>query len=276
MTINLEKALIKANKKLLTPEELLIVKEYEQHAGLVDNDALLRVGLNLNLKGGQLLTQKQQKLKEETKRFKQERVFHISQIEKTCKDYYLRFLPSVLYSGTIDKELAFKIANFEAAYEVKCQCDYVNPSARFGVWIPIVVDEKGNISYPNAGDSKIQNTFIMAPASSFKLQERPKDPLFFYKINEEYYYLIHKWGNDLNIFRRLLGFWSNSFNWFASLAMWNIIAIVVLLLGGDISVTGKVLIAINALFLITNIVTYFVLTDDYTPFKNKWDSHYID
>ena len=40
MTINLEKALIKANKKLLTPEQLLIVKEYEQHAGLVDDDAL--------------------------------------------------------------------------------------------------------------------------------------------------------------------------------------------------------------------------------------------
>lgn len=103
-------------------------------------------------------------------KFNQDKVFHIKQIEKIAKKYSLRFLPAAYYKGAIDNELSNKITQFEAAYSER-------------------------VSHGN--------TYILAPKSSFKLEERPKDPLFFFKIDFEHYYLIHKWGNDLSITRRL-------------------------------------------------------------------------
>lgn len=177
-TVNLEKALIKQNKDLVIPEELLLISEFDKHAELIENDALSRVGLNKNLEIGKSIKNRIRERKNETKRFSQERVFHISQIEAVCKRYRLRFLPTRMYNGIIDKDLPNRIATFEIAYNIKCD----------GV-----------------------NTKIVAPMESFELQEKPKDPLMFYQINDEYYYLIHKWGNDLSIFRALLTFWENGF-----------------------------------------------------------------
>lgn len=277
MTINLEKALIKANKKFFTPAELLVIKEYERHGDFVDDDALLRVGLNTNIKGGQLLTGRQQKAKDETLKFKQERVFHISQIEQTCKDYHLRFLPSNKFQGTIDKELVFKINNFEAAYNVKCQCDEKpwRPSELI-VYIDPATGHTSVRDLYEEKNPKIQNTFIMAPASSFKLEQRPKDPLFFYKINEEYYYLIHKWGNNLSIFRRVLGWLSNSFNFWLAVITPNVFAILITILGGVDSKIDVWLIAINTAVLTTNTIFYLINMSDYSPIKNKWNSQYIN
>ena len=42
----------------------------------------------------------------------------------------------------------------------------------------------------------------MAPSKLFKL-ENADDPLLFAPIGNDYYYLIHKWGNDLSPFRKL-------------------------------------------------------------------------
>lgn len=181
MTINLEKSLIKENKKLVTPAELLLIKEYDKHTALVENDALSRLGLNNNLHLGKRIKSKIDEKRAGTAKFSQDRVFHISQIESLCKRYHLRCLNVGYYKGTIDEELPNKITNFEIAYGVKCS---------------------------------VYNTYIAAPASSFKLQQRPKDPLMFYQINSEYYYLIHKWGNDLSIFRAMLPYLSTAlFTW---------------------------------------------------------------
>ncbi len=43
----------------------------------------------------------------------------------------------------------------------------------------------------------------MAPSKLFKLN-KTDDPLLFVPIGNNYYYLIHKWGNDLNPFRKIL------------------------------------------------------------------------
>lgn len=246
MTINLEKALIKANKKLLTPKELLVVREYEQNAGLLNDDTLRRVGMDTNLTKGKQVKTRSETLKNETKRFDQSRVFHISQIKQTCLNYFLRFLPSDIYTGTIDSELPYKINAFEAAYGVRC------------------------------GTS---SCFIMAPASSFKLQEVPKDPLFFYKINEEYYYLIHKWGNDLNVFRRALPILSSTWFFYLSMILGVFMNLSSMKLDNDF--TG--LEAINAFSATVIIVTLIVITihsvvDSEWPSwmkKNEFNSSYI-
>jgi hypothetical protein len=179
MKINLEKSLIRENRKLATPKELLLVKEYETNTDLVDNDALSRVGFNEAIKTGKRIKEAINDKKSQTENFKQERVFHISQIKAICEKYYLKFLSAEYYKGIIDKELPTKITNFEAAYGVKCSST---------------------------------NTKICAPLESFQLQDQPKDPLMFYQINDEYYYLIHKWGNDLSIVRMLYALFTNG--WF--------------------------------------------------------------
>ena len=44
---------------------------------------------------------------------------------------------------------------------------------------------------------------IVAPSKLFKLKNAD-DPLLFVPIGNQYYYLIHKWGNDLHPLRQLL------------------------------------------------------------------------
>jgi hypothetical protein len=43
----------------------------------------------------------------------------------------------------------------------------------------------------------------MAPSVLFRL-ERKDDPLLFVPMGNNYYYLVHKWGNDLHPLRKLL------------------------------------------------------------------------
>lgn len=170
--MNLETELLKQNRKLIMPSELLALREYENKTDVADSDTLSRIGINTSALKGKETKTRVRRLKKDTRGFSKERVFHISQIESVCRKYALRFLPSENFTGSVDKQLAVKIDAFELTHNVRCRKD---------------------------------NSFIMAPASSFKLEPRPKDPLFFYQINEEYYYLIHKWGDDLSAFRRIQG-----------------------------------------------------------------------
>ena len=43
---------------------------------------------------------------------------------------------------------------------------------------------------------------IIAPSKLFKLEDKD-DPLLFAPIGNQYYYLIHQWGNDLHPLRKL-------------------------------------------------------------------------
>lgn len=179
MKVNLEKELMRQNARIALPKELLLIKEYDRLGpGVSNSEILQRVGINRSAQEGQKIKYVIDRMKHEASRFKPERVYHISQIEGLCKKYHLRFLPSNLFKGSVDIDLPSKISQFEVAYDVRCQQT---------------------------------NSFVVAPASSFKLKERPKDPLFFYKINDQFYYLVHKWGNDLSVFRRVYALFTNPF-----------------------------------------------------------------
>jgi len=43
----------------------------------------------------------------------------------------------------------------------------------------------------------------MAPSALFRL-EKTDDPLLFAPLGNDYYYLVHKWGNDLHPLRKLM------------------------------------------------------------------------
>ena len=96
------------------------------------------------------------------------RIYHIDQIKKICIDYRLRFLDSRYFKGQIPQKAFDKIKQMELEHNIE------------------------------------MNGFkIMAPSKLFKLEDKD-DPLLFAPIGNGYFYLIHKWGNDLSPFRKLL------------------------------------------------------------------------
>ncbi len=95
-------------------------------------------------------------------------IYHISQIKKVCIDYRLRFLDSKYFKGDIPKEAFQKIANLEKQHNIE-----------------------------------LKGFKIIAPSKLFKLKDKD-DPLLFAPIGNDYFYLIHKWGNDLHPLRKLL------------------------------------------------------------------------
>jgi len=96
-----------------------------------------------------------------------DKIFHIDQIKEICIDYRLRFLNSSYFKGKIPQKAISKIKHLEAAH-----------------------------------NTEIKGFKIMAPSKLFKLEDKD-DPLLFAPIGNDYYYLIHKWGNDLHPLRKL-------------------------------------------------------------------------
>ncbi len=95
------------------------------------------------------------------------KIYHIDQIKRICIDYRLRFLASKYFKGEIPPEAISKIKELEKTHNI---------------------DLKG--------------FKIVAPSKLFKLEDKD-DPLLFVPIGNNYFYLVHKWGNDLHPLRKL-------------------------------------------------------------------------
>jgi hypothetical protein len=96
------------------------------------------------------------------------RIYRLDQIREVCIDYRLRFLDIKYFKNDLP-ESAHQAIN-------KIETDHGTVLTEFK---------------------------IMAPSSLFKL-ERKDDPLLFVSMGNNYYYLVHKWGNDLHPLRKLL------------------------------------------------------------------------
>lgn len=99
------------------------------------------------------------------------RVFTHEQVRSICLKYRLRFLDASIFKGEIPAEAIAKVKQLE----------------------------KGM-------DTELQDFKIVAPKSMFRLEDKDSDPILFLKLSENYYYMVHKWGGDLNRFRRILAF----------------------------------------------------------------------
>ena len=95
-----------------------------------------------------------------------DRIFHLSHIQKICIDYRLRFLDSHLFKGAVPEETVSKIKQMEKDH-----------------------------------DARLSGFKIAAPSKLFHLKNYD-DPLLFVPIGNEYYYLVHKWGNDISGWRK--------------------------------------------------------------------------
>lgn len=120
-------------------------------------------------------------------------IFHISEIKKVCLQYNLKFLLSSFYRGHVDPMLPTKVRQFESNH---LRHKKVKKFTRY--------DRGGEPDDSFTSQEVNYNYFIAAPKSSFELQENPKDPLFFADLGNDYFYLVHKWGDDLSITRRLI------------------------------------------------------------------------
>lgn len=99
---------------------------------------------------------------------KADRIYHLDDIKKLCITYRLRFLDANFFKGEIPEEAISKIRQLEKDH-----------------------------------DTPLSGFKVMAPAKLLKL-ENADDPLLFAPLGNDYFYLIHKWGNDLHPFRKLL------------------------------------------------------------------------
>ena len=97
-----------------------------------------------------------------------DKIFHLQQIRTVCVDYRLRFLESHFFSTGIPEEAVSKIHALEKEHQ-----------------------------------TQLEGFMIMAPTKAFQLLSYD-DPLLFAPIGNDYYYLIHQWGNDINPRRKWL------------------------------------------------------------------------
>lgn len=106
-------------------------------------------------------------------------VLTANEIKTLCIRYRLRFLPSRRYAGGIDALTGRKLAEF--------------------------LRKNGDPSPEHSAQSRL---YVMAPADAFNLDIKkpvPPDPVLFYNHENGLYSVVHKWGNDFTIFRRILG-----------------------------------------------------------------------
>lgn len=97
-----------------------------------------------------------------------ERIYHLSEIYKVCVVYRLRFLDQSFYKLQLPAEALEQIEQLNKNHK-----------------------------------TNLHSFKIIAPAQSLKL-ENYDDPLLFAPMGNDYYYLVHKWGNDLHPLRKWL------------------------------------------------------------------------
>lgn len=97
-----------------------------------------------------------------------DKIFHIDQIRKICVDYRLRFLDSSIFKNEIPEEAITKIRQLEKQHQ-----------------------------------TSLDGFKIIAPSKAFHLLNYD-DPLLFVPIGNDYYYLIHQWGTEINPWRKLM------------------------------------------------------------------------
>ncbi len=167
-------------------------------------------------------------------------IFHKDTIKKICIRYRLRFLDSNLFMGEYPKNITKIIMNLE-----------------------------------NKHETSLKNFMIMAPSKLFKIKS-PDDPILFVPIGNNYYYLIHKWGEEFNYIRKLLVL---PFKNIDNLTVFSILVSIIFALFGKLIMPSLTLSEVFILFLF--LVKGFIFIFFYIFFLTRknfsesiWNSKY--
>ncbi len=131
---------------------------------ILKSDSVNQERIEKNISGGRKVVENQFDFNQ----LETDKIFHISQIKRICIDYRLRFLNSKYFKGDIPQEAIHKIKVLEKNHSIE-----------------------------------VKGFKIVAPSKLFKLKDKD-DPLLFAPIGNDYFYLIHKWGNDLHPLRKIM------------------------------------------------------------------------
>lgn len=131
---------------------------------ILKTDSANQERIEKNISGGRKIVENQFDFDQ----LETDKIFHIDQIKQICIDYRLRFLNSKYFKGDIPQEAILKIKELEKNHTIE-----------------------------------VKGFKIVAPSKLFKLKDKD-DPLLFAPIGNDYFYLIHKWGNDLHPLRKIL------------------------------------------------------------------------
>lgn len=241
----------------ITKEQQLILNEAQtilNNSAEKDLSILDKLGMNDNLKEYQKITSEN----EQAAQF--DEIYDISVIRKMAIHYGLRFLPSDMYKGTIDPVLPSVMNKFCEKNNIT-----IDPvkSESSDDWRSIGVRHLGGRSR----SSHQKQFFILAPSASFRLEERPKDPIIFYKINANKYAFIHKWGNDLSWDRKLKNYVVRSTMHFVLFYTFLVAA----LAGSFVHITGS---PEFYTFLILWVINIPIMIEGSFN-DDKWDSQYL-
>lgn len=173
-----------------------------------------------------------------------DRIYHVDTIRSICIDYRLRFLDTKYFKNHIPIEALSEIKKLEKNHDIT-----------------------------------LKGFKIVAPSKMFKL-ENADDPLLFAPIGNGYFYLIHKWGNDLSPFRKA---WAWSFKSFENLIAATILVSLIatcLVPGGIFSpeTTGVQFLLIFFFMFksIASIVLYFAFAKGKNFNTAIWNSKYFN
>jgi len=188
-------------------------------------------------------------------------IYTIQQIYELAIDYKLRFLSSQYFTGSYDIQVTAKIKDFA---------------------------RKSNIDLT---EYTLRNQFyILAPEKMFALTDekfvtkKQLDPLMFYKVDNDHYRLVHKWGNDFTILRYLTGFrWKSYWNYhfFNTMLCLPIVATILTSIFGFNADVPLVIAFVFVTLLLSNLASYLffgwnksdegtIIGKFFTP--NNWNS----
>jgi hypothetical protein len=169
------------NKTSLKKDPLLEVENILSQLDNSDKELLAKAGFRKSIEEYQNIKDANSRFANTAKiieKYGKENIFKTSSIKRLCKNYGLRFLPTVHYKGNVPKILGTKIKEF-------------------------------TVKIPN-GMQLLEKSYILAPKTSFKLNPIPKDPLYFVRLTnnaegeENLWYLVHQWGGEINWFRYIV------------------------------------------------------------------------
>jgi hypothetical protein len=190
-TIDLEKEIIRENAIALASETMILDDQAKLDAEVEkvlatadaayrkDREALMaELGFNYSTPEATLIKAERQ----DFSALPQNRIMSMGAIKAVCLKYGLRFLPTRFYRGALDSGIGPKVEEFKALLGGKV------PEVKAGE----ILREAG--SQDSAGKPQF---YIAAPSASFALQPVPRDPLLFCRLSIDKFFLIHKWGADL-------------------------------------------------------------------------------
>lgn len=112
-----------------------------------------------------------------------ERVFSDAAIERICVNYRLRFLDAAHFKGSIPPRALYELRRLELRAQ-----------------------------------APLKGFKILAPGACFRSRRPSIDPLLFIVVGSQHYYLVHKWGPGLTLFRAALA-WPIRSLWHLTIAV---------------------------------------------------------